>query len=858
MQLHLSSLPKDIQKVLGRDESLIRSLYGRPESLSALLPYGDYIADARAFLGRDGSLGAIFEIGLLEHEVMTSEQIIGAVAGLKSWFALPENCSLQIVFDQQMLSALDPRFTDLASKYDSPHPISEALFKERLSQVQGACNTTSRLASMERKAFASIRYYPKRQQKGSSGKMLSKAEATLFQETKEFISELSAFKHIVGDFQHASKVSLRQMDAEELVDMLRRFFNPVTYYKRAFAKYNPNIPISDQVIFNAPTLDYAGIKREGLKTRTISLKTSPLFAYPGGMAYFSKLPFPFRLSLSFSFPSKAKTKQFFDVKEFFLQNTPSARARRQRHEVLEVQERLARDDRCLYMTFSVIVDGETDEELDRKTREIVSVFHNELECEVITEADIGLGLCLNSLPLCYSPRSDLSAQRFIRILKSDAVKFLPVFDSFRGLENPLQLYLSREGNLTKFSLLENETSNHTIVLADSGSGKSAFVIDCVQAVKRMTPEPLVFVIDKKSSYLMLSEYFDADLTVFDFDRDVPFSPFRGKFDEGKVAFLTHLMSAAIKLTSPTFEIESDHTSALTKALKLAHAKKVGQAGLAYINGALEKTAVEDDIEMTMDDVIAELGALPSLREYETFEPQITDLVQKLKPFYGDGGYSRFFKGSPEIQGKSKLFYIYDLDSLDADPVLRTLMAMAVMDEITRIIKLPEHKGRMGIIVLEELGRLGKDPTVARYVVDWAETLRKLGYWLIGLTPRPDNYFELEAGRALWSVADNFVFLQMSADNVRYLMEKSDILDEASAEIVKSLRTVRGKHADVFFTNKKKTRQGAFRFFQTSLDRWLAPTNAKDALAASEALKAHPGDRWKALHYLAARYPEGVT
>ena len=82
------------------------------------------------------------------------------------------------------------------------------------------------------------------------------------------------------------------------------------------------------------------------------------------MSYFTKLGFPFRLSLSFSFPQKSKVKQFFDFKEFFLQNTPSARARRQREEVLEVQERLARDDRCVFMTFNITIDGETAKDFD--------------------------------------------------------------------------------------------------------------------------------------------------------------------------------------------------------------------------------------------------------------------------------------------------------------------------------------------------------------------------------------------------------------------------------------------------------------------------------------------------------------
>ncbi len=52
------------------------------------------------------------------------------------------------------------------------------------------------------------------------------------------------------------------------------------------------------------------------------------------------------------------------------------------------------------------------------------MFHNDLECEVIHEEMIGLGLCLNSLPLFYTPASDHSSQRFVRIMNKDATKLL--------------------------------------------------------------------------------------------------------------------------------------------------------------------------------------------------------------------------------------------------------------------------------------------------------------------------------------------------------------------------------------------------------------------------------------------------
>ena len=178
------------------------------------------------------------------------------------------------------------------------------------------------------------------------------------------------------------------------------------------------------------------------------------------------------------------------------------------------------------------------------------------------------------------------------------------------------------------------------------------------------------------------------------------------------------------------------------------------------------------------------------------------------------------------------------------------MTMAVIEEIRQTIARPENTGRGGFVVVEELGMIGGDnPVASRFIKDAAETFRKLGYWLIALTPRPQNYFEIEAGRAMWGVADNFIFLQMSEYNVRYLKEKSSLLDEASAEIVKSLRTVKNQFADVFYLNKKKTRQGAFRFVQTAYDRWLSPTNAIDAETVKDAMARFGDKKWEALEYL---------
>ena len=85
---------------------------------------------------------------------------------------------------------------------------------------------------------------------------------------------------------------------------------------------------------------------------------------------------------------------------------------------------------------------------------------------------------------------------------------------------------------------------------------------------------------------MLAQYFDADLTVFDRTEEMPFSPFRGVYDEEKIAFLTNLIVTCVKLTSPSFEIDSTHTGAIAKALRLTYEKKAREAGVVYQDGKL--------------------------------------------------------------------------------------------------------------------------------------------------------------------------------------------------------------------------------------------------------------------------------
>ncbi len=872
-------LPRILKRGLSRQELFARAFIERPESLSRFLVYDEHVAEFGLFRQKDGSLGVIYEVALCEHETKCADEIVALLEGLRSWFRLSEEVTISLLYEQALLSPHDKKWGAAITVTDKGRgDIPAHLHRAQVERLRRAG------VALERKLYLSVRGFDR--QRGSEGSEaraisrvaeklgeLGKSHATLSSELQSFLKRARAFNHALTQFELTSPLPLRRIGDFELVEFLRRTFTPHTYYERPFAPVNPGLSLSEQVIYCPSRIDFPGITREGVTTRAISLKNAPSFAYPGAMAYFLGLDFPFRISLNVSFPRSAAIKRHFALKEFFLQNTPTARSRRQKEEVDHLQERLLRDDRVLQMMFTILVEGVSEEELDRRTQDCLARFQSRLECEAIVEKEIGFGLWLNALPLQYHPIADYTAQRSVKILASDIVYFCPVFGSFQGFEPGCSLFLSREAGLVPFSLKAHGNSHMTAVLGDTGSAKSGQVIRMLLGEMRRDPRPLAFVIDHKTSYGMVSRFVSSELTVFEHGKPMPFSPFRGSFDEEKLAFLVRLLTAAIQLTSAVFQFDSEHTTCLSQAIRMAYEVKAKTAGVRYVAGELtlpdqsspggaSRFGVSD---VTIDDIVSQLGTLTGLPEFEKYGQAVEELTKKLRPFYSDGVYAPFFRatsspatGSGSRSGLADL-YVYDLDALSGEPILQTLMTMSVVDDIRRKIKGEDARRRGGYVVIEELGMLGRNNPVSKdFVVDTAETFRKLGFYLIGLTPNPRNYFETTAGQAMWAVADHFLFLSMKDDNVNFIAKESELLDQAAVEIVKSLRTERGRYADVFYIDKTKTHAGAFRNVPSAHELWLMPTHRPDALEAERALARFSGNPMGALEDLVARFPEGTT
>ena len=266
----LKDITLPINRALENRKVFTQALFTRPESLAALLPYDEFIEEGKIFQLKDGSLGAIFEVKLLEHEPMIEKEILRTVGSLKPWFSLPENCTLQILYDQTQVSKFDEEIKKIESSFPNPHPVSKIVFDEKIKALKDSCGTNKQTTPLKRKTYLSIRYFPAIKDTTRAKDYLKRGEVVLYRQLQGFVSEFRSFQQILKNLKIGSEIGLRQLDASELLDFLRKFFNPKTYYKRTFAPFNKRQPISDQFLYNS------------------SIRNCSRFTYPVGHGEFTR------------------------------------------------------------------------------------------------------------------------------------------------------------------------------------------------------------------------------------------------------------------------------------------------------------------------------------------------------------------------------------------------------------------------------------------------------------------------------------------------------------------------------------------------------------------------------------------
>lgn len=174
--------------------------------------------------------------------------------------------------------------------------------------------------------------------------------------------------------------------------------------------------------------------------------------------------------------------------------------------------------------------------------------------------------------------------------------------------------------------------------------------------------------------------------------------------------------------------------------------------------------------------------------------------------------------------------------------------------------MPEHQGKETIIILDEIADLDRGiPMFADIISSIAETGRKEGVWVFSSTCVPSVFNDetLKACKTCLRVATNYIFTSMSDENLSELEKDFEIIDERDKAIIRSLKTEKDKHSEIYVI-RKDGKRAVFRFVESSTKRWLQPTSIKETRESLKALKKFDGDSLKAAQYLEEKFPDGVA
>ena len=269
----------------------IESFFEEGKAFTDLLPYFSY--ENNFFVLKDGSLGQIWEISLLEAETKSSlylEELSRMIEGII--IRLPEekvSCQFILTSDTDLDGRLQ-EYMDFSST--STNEIVNACIRSRLEHVKSGKNgffdTHTGLFSVKRiRVFFTMRYFSPYLSANTKDKI--RFYFTPKNIIREKISDsftmnfqsISRFSDIVEGIFRSCDIKFSKVGEKTLFVLLYKIFNPRRAKTLPLPAFRPDEPMTDQILYNYPKVKSEGFEFEGELFRIVTLKELPLSTETG-------------------------------------------------------------------------------------------------------------------------------------------------------------------------------------------------------------------------------------------------------------------------------------------------------------------------------------------------------------------------------------------------------------------------------------------------------------------------------------------------------------------------------------------------------------------------------------------------
>lgn len=743
-------------------------------SLAAFLLYDSFDPEAAIFVHRDGSLAALWELGMKDTEAAGPAELESLSSRIADFFRhLPAGSAAQFILtaDRDIKEPL-ARFEEGLARNSPLRPLFAAHL-ENLRTLSFRHEGSSFVARRLRVLFA-LRDFP------TFGGAPEGLQAAYARARERFLESASAVENLFAELG----LPWKRLDADAAVDLLFRTLNPLRAQGAPPRRLRTDLPIRDQLVRTPVRFDYrTGVLDLGgrffhvlsmvqVPERTFpGMLTRPLPAAPGVLELLPEATVVLNLGLL----DDAQARRRLEKRDAFAWR--QLQGPRRKLDLVRIKEdaesalgELLSGRRALAVRLHLLVSGASPEEALEKSRAASSAL-DRLGIEMVEEEALGFSLFLQCLPGLYDPGCDRGLKRAFTMISSNVADLVPLYGSFLGTRTPEILLQNRRGEPVGFSIFDSDVAPHAIVTGVSGAGKSFFMNYLLASAALRGAH--VVVLDRGHSYRNLCELLGGQYVNFDPDRPLRMNPVGAAeaMTKERLLFVKDILSEMCAQGEEPIRKE-ERTVLENAVLRAAEKRRSGELFLSHVYEALLEEA--------------RLAPRSLARDFER-------LSLSLKPFVGNGAYAGFFDGPSAIDFSSP-FTVFELGDLALRREVAPALLMAILHNVAGFASEPRNLALRKVVVLDEAWTLLQSPATARFVENALRTYRKLNAAAIMVTQQVSD-FQGASGAAIRANAPNRIFLRQTPETVQAmeaLFELSPEVKEALAGLV----TAKGRFSEL--------------------------------------------------------------
>lgn len=471
-----------------------------------------------------------------------------------------------------------------------------------------------------------------------------------------------------------------------------------------------------------------------------------------------------------------------------------------------LRELMAGSEKLVASDLNIIFWGDTQEELERKTEEILRAMRAMNQAEGLIET-----FALEDVFFKAAP-SVCEGFRLKKMKSSNCAHLMALYGSWMGNKKPVVLLSNRDGSPFSIDPFAKELPNwNGLVFGGSGAGKSFTISSLMLQFCAQHPKPKIVWIDNGASSEKLIEVMDGE-------------------------FIDLNLNSGIRLNM--FDLENGEVKPTSSKIKLILGclelilKDDDKAGLPKRDKALLEEAIFDCYGSS-DDGIPTLSTLKEILKKHSL-PDMKKYADILFSWTGETAYGRMLDGQSNVKLNKDLVTI-EIKGLDNHRELKDIFLLLLTSYIKE--EAAKDLAKPYLLIIDEAHRLFLTPSGKDFAIESYRVFRKYNAGILCIS---QNYRDFLSDRALAdalmpNTTSVFILRQRKIDWDDF--KSTFDFNDAQVAAVKSLDIVKGKYSEFFFMQDEN--QAVVRLEPEPLSYWICTTDGNDKSRVEELRLKNP-------------------